>query len=340
MPKISVLMSVNNCELYLRQSIESIINQTFKDFEFIIVNDGSSDSSYKIINSYHDKRIKLINNKTKLGLSKSLNKGLKICKSKIIARMDADDISKRDRLEKQYQFFKENKNIDVLGGQAVLIDKDGNKIDSKHLYPISNNLAKWELLREVPFCHPAVMFRKNALEKAGLYNEKFIYAQDFELWKRLAQLGFSFSNLPDKVIYYRKLKSDLIRGKKTEQKNAHIKILNHLFISYGLNSNKKLVYYYYYAPKIPLKNKNLLIQAVKISIELYDKFIVSHTLSKLDQNTISQSVAHLILNVAKVQKHLFIFSRINLLIMGYKICKKIITHYQFRKTLLLILINK
>ena len=97
MPKISVLMSVNNGERYLEKSIESIIHQTFNDFEFIIINDGSHDDRLNIIKSYDDKRIKLINNKKRLGLTKSLNRGIELCKSEIIARMDADDISKKDR---------------------------------------------------------------------------------------------------------------------------------------------------------------------------------------------------------------------------------------------------
>ena len=160
MAKISVLMSVNNGERYLKQSIDSIIHQTFNDFEFIIINDGSNDDSLKIIKSYNDNRIKLINNKKRLGLTKSLNIGLKSCKSDIIARMDADDISKKDRFEKQYHYLLKNKDIAVLGGQVILIDQNDNELKQNPRYPLSNQLIKWELFNEVPFCHPSIFIRK------------------------------------------------------------------------------------------------------------------------------------------------------------------------------------
>ena len=340
MPKVSVLMCTFNDGNRLKNSIDSIIEQTFTDFELVIVNDGSTDDSHRIINSYNDNRIRVINNEKNLGLSKSLNRGLKLCKGDLIARMDADDISMDNRLEKQYRYLKENKGVDVLGGQAIFIDSDGNKIDFEHKYPISNELIKWELLREVPFCHPSVMFRKYILNKVGTYNEGFRYAQDFELWKRIANYGYRFSNLEDKIIYYRRFKSGNFLAKKTEQKKAHIKILSDSFKTFSPMLSTRLVYYYYYGQKRPLKNKHLLIGGVKLSIELYHKFIASHTLSKSDQKIISEDTALKILNFAKVQKHLPLFSRLSILILCYKIYSKIITHYQFRRTLGSILITK
>ena len=127
MPKISVLMCVYNDEDWLKNSIDSIVNQTFTDFEFVIVNDGSTDNSLEIINSYSDDRIRIINNEENLGLPKSLNRGLNLCKSELIARMDADDISMNNRLEKQYKYLKKNKEIALIGGQAEYIDSDGSK---------------------------------------------------------------------------------------------------------------------------------------------------------------------------------------------------------------------
>ena len=325
-------MCVYNDGVWLKKSIDSIVNQTFTHFELVIVNDGSTDNSLKIINSYSDDRFRSINNEKNLGLAKSLNKGLRLCKSEFIARMDADDISMHNRLEKQYNYLKENKEIDVLGGQAVYIDSDDDKIDFDHKYPISNELIKWELLREVPLCHPTVMFRKNALEKAGFYNEKFIYAQDFELWQRMASYKFKFSNLNDKILYYRKI-SEEQTSKKKKQNKAHIKILTHYFKSKSFKVNNNITYYYYYGPKKVLNNKRLIIDGVNLLLHSYKNFISSNVLSKLNKENIQYDSALKLINFAKVQKQLSFTTRIQILIKSFKIIKKIYIHYQFRKTL-------
>ena len=336
MPKISVLMSVYNHEAWLKKSIESIIYQTFSDFELIIINDGSTDGSLNIIKSYNDCRIKLISNEKKLGLPKSLNRGLKICKSKIIARMDADDISMKNRLEKQFKYLKKNKDVDVLGGQVLYIDKKGKKMDFSHEYPISNHIIKWEMLREVPLCHPSVMFRKNVLTSAGLYSEDYPYAQDYELWKRIADCGCKFSNLSDKIIYYRIKNKEKITAKIKKQKKAHLRILYDALSYYLPIEDYKLVHYYYYGPKKPLNDKNMLMMAVKLTLEIYRNFILSNQLSKSEKFIISQDTALKILNFAKIQKHLSLIHKIYIMYLGSKICKKILLHYQFRKTLSLL----
>ena len=114
-PKVTVLMPVYNCEKYLRESIESILNQTFKDFEFLIINDGSSDKSAEIVESYNDNRINFVQNEKNIGLAASLNRGLDIAKGEYIARMDADDISLPERLEKQVRFMETNPQIGICG---------------------------------------------------------------------------------------------------------------------------------------------------------------------------------------------------------------------------------
>jgi len=114
-PKISVIMSVYNGEKYLREAIESILNQTFRDFEFIIINDGSTDKTSEILSSYNDPRIVIINNKRNIGLTKSLNKGLKMVKGEYIARQDADDVSLPERLERMVNFLDMNRDVGLLG---------------------------------------------------------------------------------------------------------------------------------------------------------------------------------------------------------------------------------
>jgi len=340
MPKISVLMSVNNGERYLKQSIDSIINQTFSDFEFIIINDGSNDDSLNIIKSYNDNRIKLINNKKRLGLTKSLNIGLKSCKSAIIARMDADDICKKDRFEKQYNYLTVNKDISVLGGQAISIDHNGNKLNPNHYYPLSNQLIKWQLFNEVPFCHPSTFIRKDVFNNLGSFNENYEYAQDYEFWKRMVHGKYKFANLKQEIIYYRKHFNKDGDIKKQKQQKAHLQILTNHFRKCSFNVTNKLVYYFRYGSKKKLDNKKLLIKSVNLLIQLHKKFNESNELSILDKNIISKDTAFKLINFAKIQKHLTLISRLTILFIGSKIDNRIITHYQFRKTLVLILNNK
>ena len=123
-PKVTVLMSVYNGEKYLQEAIDSILEQTFKDFEFLIINDGSTDKTGEILESYHDLRIKIINNEKNIGLTKSLNKGLKLARGEYIARQDADDISMPERLEKEVEFLETHQDYAVVGAFAKIINKN------------------------------------------------------------------------------------------------------------------------------------------------------------------------------------------------------------------------
>ena len=143
-PVISILMSVYNGEKYLHAAVDSILKQTFKDFEFIIINDGSIDRSREILESYQDERIVLIHQENK-GLTRALNKGLSLAKGEFIARMDADDSCKPERLEKQVAFLRENPGIVLLGSNCFNIDGDGDIIGQIDL-PTGGVQIKWNLL--------------------------------------------------------------------------------------------------------------------------------------------------------------------------------------------------
>ena len=180
-------MSVYNDERYLSQAIESILNQTYSNFEFIIINDGSTDNSLKIIKYYKniDDRIKIINQKN-LGLTKSLNKGIKIARGKYIARQDADDISCENRFQKQIKYFNNNINIQLLGTNSYIIDKDG-KIIKKNKIIKSKDIKKYLFEKKNPFIHGSIMFRKKTFQNIGGYREKFVYSQDYDFLLRFAE---------------------------------------------------------------------------------------------------------------------------------------------------------
>ena len=203
MKKISVILSVYNSEKYLKPAIVSILNQTFKDFEFLIIDDASTDNSGKITKKFaaKDKRIMLINNKKRLGLTKSLNKAIRLAQGKYIARMDADDISLPDRLKKQTDFLDKNKEIAFCGTAIIYINEKGERL-KKDVYPLDYPALKEAVLHFCPFKHPTLIFRKNILLKENGYNEDFQFAQDYELVLRLLQ-KYKGANLKEPLLLYR-----------------------------------------------------------------------------------------------------------------------------------------
>jgi glycosyltransferase involved in cell wall biosynthesis len=192
-PKISVIMSVYNGEKYLREAMESILNQTFTDFEFIIVNDGSADGSLDIIWSYGDDRISVIDNEHNIGLTKSLNKALRFAKGEYIARQDADDVSLPNRLERQLNYLEKHAEIAVLGTSVYLINENGKTITKT--IALARPTLK-DLHKGNQFAHGSVMFRKDIVAELGGYNELLKYVQDYELWLRIAK-NYGIGNLTE-----------------------------------------------------------------------------------------------------------------------------------------------
>jgi glycosyltransferase involved in cell wall biosynthesis len=192
-------MPVYNGEKYLREAIESILNQSFTDYEFLIMNDGSQDQSVDIINSYHDPRIRLVLNEPTLGLVHMLNRGIENSRSCYIARMDCDDISMPQRLTKQVAFMNQHPEVGICGtwieyfmGKQYLLQ-----------LPVSDSEIKQALPSYCPMAHPTVMFRTAVVKNNGLYySHDFPYVEDYELWFRAAQIT-CFANIPEVLLKYR-----------------------------------------------------------------------------------------------------------------------------------------
>jgi len=196
--KISVLMPVYNGEKFLKEAIDSILNQSFKDFEFLIINDGSTDRSKKIILSYQDQRIRFFENKKNLGVAKTLNRGLKLAKGKYIARMDADDISLSDRFKKQVEFMEKNPQVAVCGTWVKLI---GNH--NIWQSPGDDKTIKSLSLFYSSIYHPTALIRNDLLKRYNLsYNPSFIHAEDYELWVRIMEKT-KVVNLQEVLLFHR-----------------------------------------------------------------------------------------------------------------------------------------
>lgn len=252
-PLVSVVMSVYNSSNYLREAIDSILNQTFLDFEFIIINDGSTDSSLSIIQSYSDKRIRVINNDENKGLIYSLNKGIEISKGKYIARMDADDISVQERLKKQVDFLEIHSNVGVLSSDYSSFNDSG----SKYLKSIVGNVKiKTNLLFTATICHPSLMIRNSVIDNYSFkYSAEAKYVEDFDLWTRMA-LVTDFETISEALLKYRDHNSQVSRVFSDVQKNNsdnvranYLKALNfnyneqELSIHNLISSNKKITSY-------------------------------------------------------------------------------------------------
>jgi len=201
-PKITILMSVYNGEKYLREAVDSILNQTFKNFEFIIINDGSTDKTEEILKDYNDSRIKIYKNKRNLGVAKSLNVGLKMAKGEYIARQDSDDISTPKRLAVQADFLDRHPAYAVVGVFPKVINEISDKIRYGQR-PIKDIDIRKTLKTKNCIVHGSAMIRMRCLHDVGLYDESMANSEDYELWLRLAK-KYAFRNIA-KFLYVLRL---------------------------------------------------------------------------------------------------------------------------------------
>ena len=185
-PKVSVVMSVYNGSPYLREAIDSILQQTYEDFEFLIIDDGSTDGSRDVISSYDDPRIELLENDINQGLPASLNRGIASARGEYIARQDADDISLPDRLQRQVHWLDTDNSTGVVGTWTLEMDIRGRVFNSLQ-FADDRQLLLQRMVEEGlnPWPHGSSMMRKKLVDAVGGYDERFWYTQDFDLWLRL-----------------------------------------------------------------------------------------------------------------------------------------------------------
>ena len=203
---ISVIMPVYNCEKYLSESIESILNQTYRDFEFNILNDGSNDRTSEILHMYANKddRINLIERENR-GVVESLNELVGFSKGEYIARMDADDIALKSRLEEQLNYCNENPDVDILFSNIKVFgsyeQEQMKSIEETHNTP---NFKKRDFFEGKLLCHPTAFIKKEVFEKIGLYNPEYKYCEDLELWMRGYRNGINIKKIDKVLLKYRK----------------------------------------------------------------------------------------------------------------------------------------
>lgn len=210
-PLISVILPVHNGERYLEESIESILHQTFQNFEIIAIDDGSQDGSVSLLKSFRDKRLRIFIQENQ-GLASTLNRAIHLAKGEFLARHDQDDIALPARFERQLEFMKQNSKVMLVGTWAQ-IWKENKKTDSVHRHSPDSPSLKFELLFDNPFVHSSVMIRKLITEKTGLYSvdPKRQPPEDYEYWSRIAR-KYEIGNIPQILQIYRETSGSMSRS--------------------------------------------------------------------------------------------------------------------------------
>lgn len=234
MNKVSIFMSVYNGERFLRQAVESLLTQTYRDFELLIVNDASTDGTHGILKELaaQDSRVMVLTNSTNLGLTKSLNIALRSAFAKasadrqaqgnFVARMDADDIALPHRLEKQVTFLNAHPEVGIVGSWYQFINDDGDMLGEKHP-PTEDTQLRRALIRFNPFLHSSTMIRTTVLDQIGGYDESYSRAQDYDLWMRCAPLT-KFANLPEILMQKRFTMGMISYTREKEQIRAALRV--------------------------------------------------------------------------------------------------------------------
>lgn len=249
-PKISVIMGIYNCELTLDESIQSLLNQTYQDFEVIMCDDGSKDSTYNIALSYKNKypdKIKVIKNDTNLGLNKTLNRCLSIAKGEYIARMDADDISLPSRFEKEVNFLDKHPEFSVVSTPMIYFDENGDWGQGTAIeYPTINDFKTHSPF----FCHAPCMIRKKVYDNVGGYSEdpRTLRFEDCNLWYKIYAAGYKGYNIQEPLY---KMRDDQNAKSRRTLKSR----MNAVYVSYtGFKMVKMPWYNYIYIVWILIEN--------------------------------------------------------------------------------------
>jgi glycosyltransferase involved in cell wall biosynthesis len=287
-PAVSVVMPAFNAATFLDEAVQSILDQTFRDFEFIIVDDGSTDDTARILQkyTYADDRVKVYRQENQ-GMIAALNRGCRMAQGQFIARMDADDISLPHRLERQLEFLKGHPEIGIVGTRASKIDEEGSIIGEWHL-PSNPKVLKWTLFFRVCVIHPTVLMRREILAKSNFYRSEAIYADDWDLWLRASAIA-EFGNTPEILFKYRVWSKSTSKHLSQECWEAPLKLLAP-FISNFLNESTSI------EAVVGLRGTKLAslgqIHLTAALLEkLYYRFAAEHSLSSEELNEISRDAA-------------------------------------------------
>ena len=289
-------MAVYNGEKYLAEAIESILGQTFRDFEFIIVDDGSTDQTMELLTSFatRDERIRIIANEKNIGLAESLNSAIEIAQGELIARMDADDISLPDRFEKQVEFLNDHPEIWIVGGQIIKINASGEEVE-KLSYTSNPHVLRWNMIfgQIGIVSHPGSMIRKKAFNDFGLY-QNLQTCQDLEFWGRfIDQEYLPIYNLDIPILKYR-WHDQNIGNTKTEIQNSIANTIRHNLLVKGLGyqefENDRDIVSAYISDQALLYNSHECLNLILAWLKMYRNFSARYKVDKESQRIIFNQI--------------------------------------------------
>jgi glycosyltransferase involved in cell wall biosynthesis len=302
-PKVSVVMCVYNGELCLREAIDSILNQTFKDFEFIIVDDGSTDGTPGILEACakQERRIRLLRNASNLGLIPSLNNGLQVACGEYVARQDADDVSLPNRLVLQVQFLDKHPEIGVLGTWMTNVDETGRRVVWKT--PTSHAVIRWSLLFSTSMAHASVMMRRSLLDGDTTFRPEMLHAEDYDFWSRLSEKA-KLANLPECLYLRREHELRVsVRHQKKQEETVKAVMYENIRKLLGQEPNATLVKNLRNAFCGELLESGVELRAVvELIVKLYGAYTVQNRLETVHRREVAYDAACILTRIAL--KHL------------------------------------
>jgi len=293
-PRVSVLMPVYNGERYLAEAVESILDQTFTDFEFIIVDDGSTDGTAACLDAFRDRRIVRLTNQANIGLIRSLNKGLKLARAEYVARMDADDVSLPRRLEAQVEFMDAHREVGVVGCSIRRIDSSGFTI-REVCHPTTHGLILWHLCFYTPIAHPTAVYRRAIIERVGGYDVSFAHAEDRDLWQRVSSVA-RLANLRQTHLLYRVHSTSVSHRHADIQRRNSARVAQRMmgeFLGWRVPFDVC-----YNIRRWQFETADDAVQAARVVRSLYDAFVAKQDLSVPERRAIRRNAAYRLLNLA------------------------------------------
>ncbi len=236
-PALSVVLPTYNAERYIAAAIESVLKQDFTDFELLVVDDGSTDTTYARLQSLAtDPRVRLLSNETNIGLISTLHRAYQECRAPLIARMDADDICDPNRFRRQATFLKENPGVSIVGGAIRFF---GNVVPHSFQFPINHRDIRAAMLFYCPLAHPALMFRRELIDQGLMsYDDDFRHAEDYHLWSRIL-LSVEAANLPEVVLNYRLHANQVSSDSSARQYAASLRVRQQMLKECGISPSEE-----------------------------------------------------------------------------------------------------
>lgn len=290
-PKVSVVMSAYNAARYLDEAIGSILNQTFREFEFIIINNGSTDATEAILDRYRksDERIRLYHHEQ--GLIAALNLGCRLARGQYIARMDADDVSSPYRLEKQLEYIERHPEIGVLGTWIFNIDENGS-VKNTWCPPANPKVLRWTHFFGVCVCHSTVLMRREVMEKLDFYRPEAIHGEDVDLWLRASAIT-EFGNVPEILSKYRVWSASTHQLALQLRRSTHVQLLTDYIHNFLQTAPQVEAVAGLRQTRIgpPLENLGQIHLTASLIWQLYDKFVETNNLTFKERREISWDAA-------------------------------------------------